>query len=99
MKTVTQIQCVFMVPDANNEEGYTLEVVPVSKSWWLPNDSIKLSTFEQEFTVDIPNKQELASLAVKTLKERQQQIMAKAEKDRVELQAKIDALLLLEYVE
>jgi hypothetical protein len=92
---IKQTQEVYLVPDPDSPTGYRIELVPEVYSWYVHSDSIKLSTFEQTFEVDVPDTQELAKLAISTLKERQEKIMAKAEKDRVEIQAKIDTLLQL----
>ena len=90
---------VYLCPNQNAADGYDIQVIPADKTWWVSSDAIKIGEHELCILLDIPGRQELAKLAVATLQERQVAISAKAEKDRVELQAKIDVLLSLEYID
>ena len=90
---------VYLCPNQNAADGYDIQVIPEHRTWWMNSDDIKIGEHELCILLDIPGRQELAKLAVATLQERQVAILAKAEKDRTELQAKIDILLSLEYID
>ena len=80
-----------------NPDGYSLHVYESSWSG-LVND-VCLTPDGFDVTVDVPNftEQELLHKAIGSLKEKQKNALAEAEKRRVELQGMIDKLLLIEH--
>lgn len=88
---------VFAVPDKNTENNLRYELIPESYDWLMQDDDIELQTVEVEYRLDDINEQEMVLKAIKTLKKRQERIIADAVVAQGKLQIKIDNLMLLEH--
>lgn len=97
MKQHAETLHIYMVPTAN-DDGYIIQLYPKAMHWYAGDESIKLGEHKVALELDIPGREELARLAVETLQARQTAILAKAERERQEIQTKIDVLMLLEHV-
>jgi hypothetical protein len=89
---------IYMEPDSFEDDGYTIRVLPEEFKYHSGLDAIELgkSTYTIDYT--IPDRNELAQLAIKTLQEKQNRARADAERACNELQVKINALLQLEHI-
>jgi len=107
MKTHTQKVYVLLSPedttcrDGNGNvmypEGYSLSLT--TYSWGGATEDVNLTPDGINITVDVPDfsEQDLLHKAIDSLKAKQKNALAEAEKRRVELQQMIDKLLLIEY--
>jgi len=88
----------FAESDNDSESGIHLFLVP--ERWeFLPSDEcIKLETVDVYYEASVNTTSEALRLkAIETLRDKQQRVIAEAEKKRAELEKKIEALLLLTY--
>lgn len=100
MKDQTEEMLVYACPDADAEGGMDFRLVRPSDTWRMNDEDIKLG--EVSVTYSIPgtlSRAELVNKAVVTLREKQQSARAYAEKRCIELESKIDKLLMLTHVE
>lgn len=87
----------FIKPDVDAESGFTHTLVPEWARWMASDDWVKLDDIE--VTYEVPgnlSQTDLRRLAVKTLKEKQERIIAEAVVNKGKLQVRIDELLLIE---
>lgn len=97
MKNHKALLHIFMVPSAESPEGYDIKLFESEHKWISPEDSINLGTAEVEIDLDIPESDQLASMAIETLVEKQEKVMQDAFIKKSELQHKINALKILTY--
>jgi len=96
-KTLTQY--VYMKPNMEVEEGYEIIVVGCKYSYKICDTCILIKEVTVSFDFEIPAQDKLLELAVNTLLDRQEEVMAEAMKRNVELQGKINQLLTLTHKE
>jgi hypothetical protein len=99
MELIVRKLNIVMCPKADEENGYEIRLVEEFLNWYIGADSIVLGSVVVSAEVEIPGILDLTKLAVKTLKQRQSDIQAEAQKKIVELQGKINKLTTLTHEE
>lgn len=87
---------IWAVADADADDGFRLILVPPEKKWWMNDDDVKIGT--ETVTYHPPenmSREEMARKAVETLRDRQKQIQAEAQRKVMKLQERINNLLQL----
>lgn len=87
---------IWAIPDADEREGFRLELMPTSRSWCMSESDVRLGTASVPFQVpDDMSHEEMVRKAVETLRDRQKQILAEARRRVTALDARINELLML----
>ena len=86
---------IVMTPNKAAENGYLISLVSDAHIFLTHSDSINLGKHEVRCMLGIPDRMELAQLAIDTLKEKQKDIAAEAYRRQQELEEKIKSLLLI----
>lgn len=86
----------FAESDQDSDSGMKISAVPSCWEFFMSEDAIKVG--EVKVTYDLPpdlTADKLRKMAIETLKEKKQNVIATAYKEEQRLQGKIDKLLLL----
>lgn len=86
---------IYAEPDSDSQAGFRHQLVNMRMKFWVPDSWIHLHEVEVEFQVPEFSPDDFRRLAIKTLKEKQDQARAEAEKEVMRYQSEIDDLLLL----
>jgi hypothetical protein len=94
----TEIVWLFAAPDKNSPDGMSLYIVAKRHEYYPSDEHIKLAEVLVHY--DPPNefsRDKMILKAIQTLRDKQDRIIAEAQKHKMELQQKIDKLLLLDH--
>lgn len=88
----------YVEADAEQESGIRFYLVSSLHQFYMGDESVKLCNVIVEYEhPNSLNEEQIRTAAIQTLKEKQERIIASAQLKKVELQKKIDKLLLITY--
>jgi hypothetical protein len=87
---------IWAVPDPDNPEGFGLTLIPPDRGFWMGNNDVKLGTTSVTFyPPENMSREEMVLKAIETLRDKQKEILARAQRDITKLDARINQLLML----
>jgi len=98
MKTLSKEMLIYAVPSDSSPEGFELILMPPEKKWYMNDSDVCVgSTIVSFLPPDNMSRDELAAKAIETLRDKQKQAMAEAQRRCDKLQAQINQLLMISY--
>jgi len=86
----------FVESDASKDTGMNFFIVPDRYEYYPNDEQVKLSEIEIKYKIpEGISEQDIREKAIKTLRDKQERVVAEAEIQRQKLQVKIDGLLML----
>lgn len=97
MKTKkTDIMSLFASPNKYAENGFTLQIIPKNRHYWMHDTDVNLGDIKVSFKLPgNMTREELALKAVQTLRDKKDAERANSQKRITELEKKINELLLI----
>jgi len=95
-KQATENMLLVVEANSENESGVSFFLANTRHEWWLDDEAVKVSTVKITYEYpDSLSEDEFRVMAIKTLRDKQDRVIAEAQLTKVDLQNKIDKLLML----
>ena len=96
MKTLSKEMLIYAVSNADAKEGFDLMLIPPEKKWYMNDGDVCIGATVVSFMPpENMSREDMAIKAVETLRDRQKQTMAEAQRKYDQLQVKINQLLMI----
>ena len=86
---------VIMTPDNSVGQGFRVELLPDRWIWLIDDDQVNIGKHNVTTELTLPSHQELTQRTIDTLRNKQEEVAAKAYQKGQELEEKIQSLLVL----
>ena len=89
---------IWAVSDPDEKEGFKLMLMPPEKKWYMNESDVRIDTVVVQYAPpEGMDREQMAMKAVETLRDKQKQIQAEAQKRITKLESKINDLLMISH--